>query len=281
MNRIIGLMKKYNVSPIKSLGQNFLIDENIIEKLARAISPKPGDYIIEIGPGLGSLTERLVGKSAVLYCIEIDKRLHQIILERFGSFPGFYAGNFDVLKFNFEDPLPGYEQGYKIKVTGNLPYYITTPIIMKFLESDFDFDSMYFMMQKEVADRIMAKPSTKDYGALTVAVNHYCQVRPLVSVPPHCFSPQPNVHSAFLEFKKRSAPAYYVKNKDFFFQIVRGAFNQRRKNIINALYNYPGLHLEKEDIQKAVESMGLRPDIRGENLDADRFAELSNLLYKE
>jgi 16S rRNA (adenine1518-N6/adenine1519-N6)-dimethyltransferase len=138
MNRIIGLMKKYNVSPIKSLGQNFLIDENIIEKLARAISPKPGDYIIEIGPGLGSLTERLVGKSAVLYCIEIDKRLHQIILERFGSFPGFYAGNFDVLKFNFEDPLPGYEQGYKIKVTGNLPYYITTPIIMKFLSDIFD-----------------------------------------------------------------------------------------------------------------------------------------------
>lgn len=283
MNRIVGLIKQYNISPVKRLGQNFLIDENIIGKLKEAISPEPGDYIIEIGPGLGSLTEALIGNCSVLYCIEIDTKLFDIINDRFNQFPGYISGNFDILKFNPQDPLPGYNKDVirKVKITGNLPYYITTPIIMKFLESDFDFDSMYFMMQKEVAERILAKPGTKDYGALTVATNYYCQAKYVLSVSPHCFMPQPQVHSTFLELKKRDVPAVNVKNKEFFFAVVRAAFNQRRKNLVNALCNNPGLNLTKEEVQTALESMGLDVNIRGERLDVGQFANLSNLLYKE
>ena len=281
MNRIIGLMKQYNISPVKRLGQNFLTDENMINKLKEAINPMPGDYIIEIGPGLGSLTQVLAGNSSVLYCIEIDTKLYHVINERFGHIPGFISGNFDVLKLNSKEPLPGYQEEYKVKITGNLPYYITTPIIMKFLEEDFKFDSMYFMMQKEVADRITGKPGTKEYGSLTVAVNYYCEARNVLNVPPHSFYPQPNVHSVFLELKKRPVPAVDVKDKDFFFQVVRGAFNQRRKTLVNALSNYPSLNINKEELQSVLESMGLDVNIRGERLDVDQFADLSNRLFKE
>ena len=177
--------------------------------------------------------------------------------------------------------MPGYQEEYKVKITGNLPYYITTPIIMKFLEEDFKFDSMYFMMQKEVADRITGKPGTKEYGSLTVAVNYYCEARNVLNVPPHSFYPQPNVHSVFLELKKRPVPAVDVKDKDFFFQVVRGAFNQRRKTLVNALSNYPSLNINKEELQSVLESMGLDVNIRGERLDVDQFADLSNRLFKE
>lgn len=281
MNRIIGLMKQYHISPVKRLGQNFLTDENMLKKLKEAINPTPGDYIIEIGPGLGSLTEELAGNCSVLYCVELDTKLYQVINDRFGHIPGFLSGNFDIMDLNAKEPLPGYKEGYKVKITGNLPYYITTPIIMKFLEEDFQFDSMYFMMQKEVADRITAKPGTKDYGALTVAVNYYCKAEQVLSVPPHSFCPQPNVHSTFLELVKRPVPIVDVKSKDLFFKVVRGAFHQRRKTLVNALSNYPGLDAGKEELQTILESMGLDADIRGERLNVDQLADLSNRLFKE
>ncbi len=281
MNRIIGLMKKYNIYPVKRLGQNFLTDENMINRLKDAISPGSGDYIIEIGPGLGSLTETLAGNCSVLYCIELDTKLFEVVNDRFGSFPGFFSGNFDILDFDTSAELPGYDE-HKIstvKITGNLPYYITTPIIMKFLESNFNFDYMYFMMQKEVAQRILAEPGTKDYGALTVAANYYCEAKFVVNVPPHCFMPQPSVHSTFVEFKKRKVPGVEVIDKELFFKVVKAAFNQRRKCLINALTNSPLLNFSKEEIVKSVSCVVTDEKIRGECLDINTFAKLSNILY--
>ncbi len=262
----------------KKLGQNFLIDENVIKRIVAAGDLKETDTVVEIGPGLGALTRYLALQAGRVICIELDRGLVAVLAETLACFGNVSIVQGDALKINL-DALAGKLGTVPYKVVANLPYYITTPLIMHFLTNQFRIKKMVLMVQKEVARRMVAQPGTAEYGSLTVAVRYFCRCGIKFIVPPTVFLPKPEVESAVVELEPLDTPAVLVKDRDFFFQVVRAAFNKRRKTLPNALANSP-LALDKRHIQAVLAELGMDPKVRGEKLSIDQFARLANSLGK-
>ena len=273
------LMKKYNISANKNLGQNFLIDDNVINNIVNVAEINKKDFIIEIGPGLGTLTSRLVEKAGKVIAIELDKKMLQILNDRFTLYDNFSIINQDVLKVDLNNLIQKENiQNYTVKIVANLPYYITTPIIMKLLEEKLNINSITVMVQKEVADRMQTGPGNKDYGALSLAVQYYAEPYIVANVPPNCFMPRPKVGSAVIRLTCHENPPVQVKDEKLMFNIIRASFNQRRKTLANGLNNSDLVNYPKEEILAAIESLGKGISVRGEALSLEEFAALSNFL---
>jgi 16S rRNA (adenine1518-N6/adenine1519-N6)-dimethyltransferase len=275
------LMKKYAVRPVKSLGQNFLTDDGIIDNIISYAGISESDIVIEIGPGVGSMTAKLAEKAGFVAAIEIDRHLIPVLESRLSGYSNIFILNEDVLKLDIKTQVIDVAKKISslngpIKVVSNLPYYITTPIIMKMLEDDPGISLMIFMVQKEVAARMAAKPGNKDYGALSVAVQYYCHPDIVMSVPPHCFIPQPEVDSSVVRLDVYTRPPLMPNDKSVFFKVVKAAFGQRRKTLVNALFNSNNFIKSKEEIKDTLKSMGIDENERGENLSILQFVELSN-----
>ncbi|HOQ00099.1 MAG TPA: 16S rRNA (adenine(1518)-N(6)/adenine(1519)-N(6))-dimethyltransferase RsmA [Acetivibrio clariflavus] len=274
------LIRKYGIKLTKSLGQNFLTDYNIVTRIVDTAEITKDDMIIEIGPGIGSMTVELASKAGRVAAVEIDKHLIPALEENLREFSNVEIINRDIMKVSVKD-ITYNKQNMKLKVVANLPYYITTPIIMKLLEEeDNDIELMVFMVQKEVAQRMVAKPGGKDYGALSVAVQYYAQPEKVFDVPPHCFIPQPEVDSTVVKLKRNVIPPVILKDKDMFFKVVKAAFGQRRKTLLNALSNYTALNKTKEEVRKILNAVNIDENVRGETLSIEQFAILSNEFSK-
>jgi 16S rRNA (adenine1518-N6/adenine1519-N6)-dimethyltransferase len=280
-------IKKFNIRPSKSLGQNFLTDNNIIKRIVDAADVNDNDLVIEIGPGLGGMTSELAARAGRVMAVEIDKHLIPVLNENLKNFTNVHILNKDILKVDINADLlelPELKQtGFKpsgFKVIANLPYYITTPVIMKLLEGEIFADMMVFMVQKEVADRIAAKPGGKEYGALSVAVQYYSKPAKVFDVPPQCFIPQPGVDSSVVKFDILKTPPVPLEDKELFFRIVRASFGQRRKTLVNALYNSGYFNADKDKIKDFLRNVGIGENQRGETLTIMQFAELSNFIFK-
>ena len=263
----------------KSLGQNFLTDENVLSKIVEA-SECEGAGVIEIGPGFGTLTQRLAGKAKKVVAIEIDKTGIPVLNDNLSDFSNVKIINDDVLKCDLPRILEEEFKGERVKIAANLPYYITTPIIMHVLESKLKVDSLTVMIQKEVAMRIDARVGTKDYGALSVAVNYYAVPEIVTNVPPSAFIPQPKVSSTVIKLTMREEAPVKVSDEKGFFKVVKASFAQRRKTLLNALSNSPAIPLSKEEVRLALESAGIDEKRRGETLTIQEFANLSNEIFK-
>ncbi|MGF7058409.1 16S rRNA (adenine(1518)-N(6)/adenine(1519)-N(6))-dimethyltransferase RsmA [Brassicibacter mesophilus] len=259
----------------KSLGQNFLIDGNIIEKICDGADINENDGIIEIGPGIGTLTQQLCERAGKVVAIELDKNLLPILDDTLSAYDNVEIVYGDVLKINLDQLIKEKLKGRNIKVVANLPYYITTPIIMKLLEERLDIDKIVVMIQKEVAERMQADPGNKDYGALSVAVQYYSQPEIIVNVPKNVFMPKPNVDSAVIMLDIYDSPMVEVIDKKLFFEVVKAAFGKRRKTLLNALSSGT-LNINKEEIQDILHSCDINPQRRGETLSIDEFATLAN-----
>lgn len=276
-SKTIEIINKYNFAFQKKFGQNFLIDTHVLDKIIAAANITKEDTILEIGPGIGSMTQYLCEKAGQVISIEIDKMLIPILEDNLKDYDNFTLINADFLKLDINKLIE--EHNCKnLKVVANLPYYITTPIIMSLFENNIPLDSITVMVQKEVALRMQASPSTKDYGALSLAIQYYSTTEIVANVPPNCFMPRPNVGSAVIKLSLRPDSPYEVKDSKFMFKLVRAAFNQRRKTLVNSLVNSPNLDITKDDVLNALENMNLSPTIRGEALSLEQFCELSNLL---
>lgn len=273
----IEILKKYNFVFQKKYGQNFLIDTHVLEKIIRAASIGSDDVVLEIGPGIGTLTQYLCENARQVIAVEIDDMLIPILGETLKNYDNVKIVHNDILKVDVNEIVSEYP-GSSIKVVANLPYYITTPIIMGLFESGVPIDSITIMVQKEVAERMQAKPGTKDYGALTLAVQYYADAKIMANVPPNCFMPRPAVGSAVINLVKHKEKRYDVKNEDMLFRIIRASFNQRRKTLQNGLNNAANLPYTKQQIAEAIEKMGLPAAVRGEKLSLEQFVELSNIL---
>lgn len=269
------LIKRFNIRMTKSLGQNFLIDDNIVSRIVDTADIGLNDLVIEIGPGIGSMTVELARRAGRVIAVEIDKYLIPALEDNLKDFSNVKVINMDIMKVNLEEII-GTENPENVKVVANLPYYITTPIIMKLLESGYGFDRMVFMVQKEVALRMAAAPGGKDYGALSVAVQYYSNPRRVFDVAPHCFIPQPEVDSSVIRLDVNKTPPVELVSKDMFFKIVKASFGQRRKTMVNALYNLANLNKSKEEIKEILKRLGIDENARGESLSINQFAELSN-----
>jgi len=261
----------------KSLGQNFLIDEHIVENIVNAMDIQPDDIVIEIGPGIGTITKEAASRCSKVYAIEIDKSLIPILNKTLEENDNVEIINNDILKIDIKELFEEKDIKRPVKVIGNLPYYITTPIIMKFLEEKVEMISFTTMIQKEVADRINAKPGKKDYGALSVAVQYYCEVDLVAQVPKTVFMPQPKVDSTVIKLTKREEPPVTLDDEAMFFKVMRSGFQQRRKTLHNALSN--GLVMKKEIIEKALTNCDIDPKRRAETLSIQEFAKLSNEIF--
>ncbi|WP_028307162.1 16S rRNA (adenine(1518)-N(6)/adenine(1519)-N(6))-dimethyltransferase RsmA [Desulfitibacter alkalitolerans] len=272
------LMNKYDIKPNKKMGQNFLIDNNIIQKIIREAGVA-GGYVFEIGPGMGSLTIGLAQVAKKVIAVELDKKLIPVLKETVGAYPNVEIINDDALKVDFDGIMKqrGIEEPYNI--VANLPYYITTPIIMHLLESGFNIDKLVFMIQKEVAARMVAKPGTKDYGALTLGVQYYTQVFHVAKIPPTVFVPRPEVDSAVVKLIRRPEPLVVVKNEEFLFKVVKAGFGKRRKTLLNSLFNSE-LNLTKELITEACLLSQIDPQKRMEQLSMEEIAKLADHLVK-
>lgn len=273
------IIQKYSFILQKKYGQNFLIDLHVLDKIIESAQITKDDFVLEIGPGIGSLTQQLAECAREVLAVEIDKNLIPILQDTLKDYSNITILNQDIMKVDLKQMIQEKNKGEKIKVVANLPYYITTPIIMGILESDCPIDSITVMIQKEVARRIQAGPGTKDYGALSLAVQYYAEPYLAANVPQHSFIPRPNVDSAVIKMTKYSKPPVTVKDEKMLFQIIRAAFGQRRKTLVNSLSNK--LPLEKKQILDALHFMGLDPKIRGEALTLENFAKLTDLLYHE
>lgn len=273
------LLSRHGFSFTKSLGQNFLIDENILDKIVSASNLDESSCVLEIGPGAGVLTQRLARTGAKCVAVEIDKALIPILNETMAEFENFKLINNDILKVDIKSLVEEEFSGKAFHVIANLPYYITTPIVMKLLEEGLPVISMTLMVQKEVADRMCAKSGGKDYGALSVATQYYSIPSVICKAEPHCFMPQPKVASSVIRLEVGENPTVSVNDEKKFFAIVKSAFGQRRKTLMNALSKSPYLPIEKERIEKALSEMGIKPDIRGEKLSIEQFAEFTNRLF--
>lgn len=262
----------------KSLGQNFLIDENIIEKIIRGADILPEDNVLEIGPGIGTLTMEMANKAKKVVAIEIDSSLVPIIEENMKGFDNFSLLNKDFMKTDVSDVVEKYFNGEKFKVVANLPYYITTPIIMRFLEENHPVSDIIVMVQKEVALRMNASPSTKDYGALSVAVQYYSDTEIISKVPRHMFMPQPNVDSIVIALRVRQEKKYEVEDEGLFFETVRASFGKRRKTLLNSLQSIDGA--TKDIVKSALDNSNIDSKRRGETLSIEEFSRLSNELSK-
>lgn len=277
----IEVLKRYDFVFQKKYGQNFLIDTHILDKIIAASQITQNDMVLEIGPGIGTMTQYLCEAAREVIAVEIDKKLIPILEDTLSEYNNITVLNDDILKVNIKDLVDEKNQGKPIKVVANLPYYITTPIIMGLFESHVPIESITIMVQKEVADRMQVGPGTKDYGALSLAVQYYAEPHIVVNVPPNCFMPRPNVGSAVIRLVKHKQSPVDVIDEKLMFRIIRASFNQRRKTLLNGLNNSPELSYSKEDILEAIDSLGVPSNIRGEVLTLKQFADLSNYLYKK
>lgn len=274
----IEILKKYNFSFQKKYGQNFLIDANILEKIVNASDITDRDCVLEIGPGIGTMTQYLAKNAKEVIAVEIDQALIPILEDTLAEYNNVTVINEDILKLDIGRIVEEKNGGRAVKVVANLPYYITTPIIMGLLEGHVPIESITVMVQKEVAERMQTGPGTKDYGALSLAVQYYTKPEIVAQVAPTCFMPKPKVGSTVIRLDRYKEPPVDTKDEKFMFSIIRASFNQRRKTLVNGLANDAGLGLAKEKIAGALETMGLPPAVRGETLSLKEFAQLSNLL---
>lgn len=275
----IAVLNRYGFTFQKKYGQNFLIDSNMLEKIIHEAGITKEDTVLEIGPGIGTMTQYLCENAGKVIAVEIDKNLIPILTEdTLKDYDNVRVINEDILKVDINALVQEENNGKPIKVVANLPYYITTPIVMGLFESHVPIDSITIMVQKEVADRMQVGPGTKDYGALSLAVQYYAKPEIVAVVPPECFMPRPNVSSAVIRLKRHSETPVKVQDEKLMFTIIRAAFNQRRKTLQNSINNAPDLHISKEKVLSALEEMKLSPTVRGEALDLKQFARLANLL---
>ena len=277
----IEIIQKYNFAFQKKFGQNFLIDTHVLEKIISAAGVTKDDMVLEIGPGIGTMTQYLAEHAKRVVAVEIDSNLIPILEETLAGYDNITVINDDILKVDINALAQEYNGGRPIKVVANLPYYITTPIIMGLFESNVPIDNIAVMVQKEVADRMQVGPGSKDYGALSLAVQYYAEPYIVANVPPNCFIPRPGVGSAVIRLTRHQEPPVDVKDAKLMFRLIRASFNQRRKTLLNGLANSPELSFSKEQITSAIEKMGLPASVRGETLTLEQFAHLSNLLGGE
>ena len=271
------VLEKYNLSIQKKFGQNFLISDSVLSETVSAAGVTKEDTVLEIGPGIGTMTQYIAEAAGKVIAVEIDKMLIPILADTLSTYDNVKVINNDILKVDIEDIVQKENGGKPIKVVANLPYYITTPILMRLLESELPIDSITVMVQKEVADRMAEKPGSKDYGALSLAVQYYTEPTMVQIVPPSCFIPQPGVDSAVIKLTCHKNPPVEVKDSKFMFAVIRAAFAQRRKTLSNGVAN-GNLGVSREEVVAALEKMGLSPSIRGEKLSLEEFAKLSDLL---
>lgn len=274
----IEILQKYHFNFQKKFGQNFLIDPTVLDRIIRAARITKEDCVLEIGPGIGTMTQYLAESAGSVVAVEIDQNLIPILKETLAEYDNVSIINDDILKVDLNKIVEEKNGGRPIKVVANLPYYITTPIIMGLFEKQVPLQSITIMVQKEVADRMQVGPGTKDYGALSLAVQYYAKPEIVANVPPNCFIPRPNVGSAVIRLTKYEQPPVTVRDVDRMFAIIRASFNQRRKTLVNGLGNAPELGLSKERVAYALEEMQLSPTVRGEALTLAQFARLSDLL---
>ena len=271
------IMKKYNIKASKRLGQNFLIDENVVETIVDCSNINEGDLIIEIGPGLGTLTSKLVEKAGKVICIELDSKMITILKDRFLLYKNFEVINEDVLKVDLKSLIKKEKANGKIKnakIVANLPYYITTPIIMKLLEEELDLESITVMIQKEVADRLVATPGDKNTGAITYTVYYYASSEKIIEVPNNSFIPEPEVTSEVIKLNIRKEPVVETQNKEKLFKIIKCAFMQKRKTLVNSLYNAKILKNKKQGIE-ILKKLNIDENVRPEELTIEQFENIS------
>ena len=274
----IAVLQKYHFNFQKKFGQNFLIDTTVLDRIISSAENTKEDCVLEIGPGIGTMTQYLAERAGSVVAVEIDKALLPILEETLQDYDNVTVINDDILKVDINRLVEEKNGGRPIKVVANLPYYITTPIIMGLFESHVPIDSITIMVQKEVADRMQAGPGKKDYGALSLAVQYYSHPEIVVNVPPSCFMPQPKVGSSVISLKRYEKPVVEVDDEKLMFKIIRASFNQRRKTLANGLNNFGGMGLTKEQIQQSIEALGVPVNVRGEALSLAQFAQLSNII---
>lgn len=277
--KTIEIIQKYEFGFQKKFGQNFLIDDHVLNKIIDGANVTKDDFVLEIGPGIGTMTQYLAERARQVLAVEIDKNLLPILDETLAQYDNVEVINDDILKVDINRIAQQYNDGRPIKVVANLPYYITTPIIMGLFESHVPIDTITVMVQKEVADRMQVGPGTKDYGALSLAVQYYAKPYIVANVPPNCFIPRPNVGSAVICLTRHKEAPVTVKDEALLFRIIRASFNQRRKTLQNGLNNSPELSFSKEQIVNAITGIGLKETVRGEALTLEQFAQLSDALY--
>jgi 16S rRNA (adenine1518-N6/adenine1519-N6)-dimethyltransferase len=274
----IKILQKYNFNFQKRLGQNFLIDNHVISKIIKEAGIESEDCVLEVGPGIGTLTGHLALAAKKVIAVEIDKNLIPILKETLADFDNIKVINEDILKLDIEYLVKEENKGEPIRVIANLPYYITTPIIMGLLEGQVPIKSMTVMVQKEVASRIASGPGSKNYGALSLAVQYYAKPYLVANVPPNSFIPRPKVGSAVIHLEKYLVSPIKVKEERLMFQLIRAAFNQRRKTLVNGIYNFEGFNYSKEEVEGAVERLGKGKSVRGETLTLEEFGRLADEL---
>lgn len=272
----IEVLQKYHFNFQKKFGQNFLIDTHVLDKIISAAGITKDDFVLEIGPGIGTMTQYLACAAREVVAVEIDKNLIPILEDTLQDYENVSVINDDILKVDIAALAEEKNQGRPIKVVANLPYYITTPIIMGLFEKNVPLESITVMVQKEVADRMQVGPGTKDYGALSLAVQYYAEPYIVANVPPNCFMPRPSVGSAVIRLTRHKEMPVLVKDEKLMFRLIRASFNQRRKTLANGLKNSPELQFSKEEIETAIETLGKGASVRGEALTLEEFAKLAN-----
>lgn len=275
----IAVLKKYRFNFQKKYGQNFLINMGILEEIIEAAQITADDFVLEIGPGIGTMTQVLCESARKVATVEIDTSLIPILKDTLSAYDNVDVINEDILKINLEEFVREKNGGKPVKVVANLPYYITTPIIMQLFESHAPIDSITIMVQKEVAERMQQGPGNKEYGALSLAVQYYALPEIIADVSPDCFIPQPKVGSSVIRLTRHEKPPVDVKSEKLLFQVIRASFNQRRKTLANGLNNYGAFSIGKEALQSCIEELGVPANVRGEALSLEQFARLSNLIF--
>ena len=276
----IEVLQKYGFVFQKRFGQNFLIDTHVLDRIIEASEITKDDFVLEIGPGIGTMTQYLCEAAREVVAVEIDTNLIPILKDTLSAYDNVEVLNQDILKVDIASLAKERNNDRPIKVVANLPYYITTPIIMGLFESRVPIDSITIMVQKEVADRMQEGPGSKEYGALSLAVQYYAKPEIVVNVPPSCFMPQPKVGSAVIRLTRHEQSPVEVEDEKLMFQVIRASFNQRRKTLANGLNNFGGFGLSKEEIQTCIEELGVPVNIRGEALSLEQFAELANIINR-
>lgn len=277
----IEVIQKYEFAFQKKFGQNFLIDTHVLEKIVESSGVTKEDLVLEIGPGIGTMTQYLAEHARHVVAVEIDRKLIPILEETLKEYDNITVINDDILKVDIKQLAKEYNGGRPIKVVANLPYYITTPIIMGLFEDEVPIDNITVMVQKEVADRMQVGPGSKDYGALSLAVQYYAKPYIVANVPPNCFIPRPNVGSAVIRLTRYQQPPVQVRNPKLMFRLIRASFNQRRKTLQNGLNNSPEIPFSKEQIMEAIKSLGVSATVRGEALTLEQFAALANFFHTD
>ena len=277
----IEILDKYGFSFQKKYGQNFLIDKNILEKIVDAAEIGKDDVVLEIGPGIGTMTQYLCERAREVIAVEIDDKLIPVLADTLSEYDNVTVIHQDILKVDIRALAEEKNGGKPIKVVANLPYYITTPIIMELFESRVPLESVTVMVQKEVAERMKEGPGSKDYGALSLAVAYYAVAEIIAEVPPACFIPRPKVSSMVIRLTCHKEPPVEVADERFLFSVIRASFQQRRKTLVNGLNNAPWIPVDREEITRCVESLGYGPSVRGEKLTLEEFARLANLLWEK